>query len=194
MDIPIIQFQRQGFSIESLTPDLEFDVWPEIGYPHGRPALILSNSWKHLRRTGVKGVLLLGHDVVADPDDHQAMVTSAGLQPASVHTGLMKLWPPSTGCAEWEWSHRGGSLGKPESSQLDIIHPAYFSLGFTFLPRQLMDLAFPANDNWGSDGMAVGLSEIALQANIRTIVVYDAMPKHVHFTMLHVTQSGGHYG
>lgn len=185
MEFPIIQSVWQGFAIDSLPVTHRLDIKPEEGFPQGREAYLLSEKWKDIRGHDIAGVLLLGCDVAADPDDYQAMKASVLGAPTSVHTGLVKLWPASTGRLEWMWSHRGGSLGAPEAGQLDIIHPAYFSLGFVFIPRMLMDLAFPDNAGWKWGQMDVGLSEIALRHHIPIKVVYDAQPKHLHFTDAH---------
>jgi hypothetical protein len=185
MSLPIVQSVWCDFFVESLEPDHILDIWPEIGFPKGREALCLSQLWKKLRDTDIPGVLLLGCDVAADPDDYEAISAAAFVEPLMVHTGMVKLWPASTGRAEWMWSHRGGKLGNPEATQLDIIFPTYFSLGFLYVPRRLMDLCFPAHDNWAHGQMDVGMSEIALQNRIRTRVVYGATPKHLHFAPSH---------
>lgn len=131
------------------------------------------------------GVLLLGCDVAADPDDYEAIDAAQWLRQGLVLTGLVKLWPASTGRPEWMWSHRGGKLGHPEAGQLDIIFPRYFSLGFVFIPRILMDLAFPEHANWQWGEMDVGLSELAMRNGIPARVVYGATPKHLHFREAH---------
>ena len=185
MSLAIIQSSWKDFRVESLEADHTLDIWPTIGYPKGREALELSRLWKKLRDTDIPGVLLLRCDVAADPDDYEAMCAAAFLRPELVLTGLVKLWPASTGRNEWMWSHRGGKLGNPEATQLDIIFPAYFSLGFLYVPRRLMDLCFPAHDDWAHGQMDVGMSEIALRNGIRTRVVYGATPKHLHFAPSH---------
>lgn len=165
--------------------DYVLDVRPTDGYPRGREALELSNLWNQLRIRDDAGVLLLGCDIAADPDDYAAMCAAAFLQPELVHTGMVKLWPGSTGRPDWMWSHRGGKIGAPEATQLEPIHIAYFSLGFLYVPRRLMDLCFPAHDNWRWGEMDVGMSEIAWRNGISARAVYDAMPKHLHFTPSH---------
>ncbi len=185
MKLPIVQSQWNGFRIDSLHPDIVLDVRPTEAYPRGREAWHLSRTWLDIRGWNVPGVLLLGCDVAADPDDYQAMKSAVFRRPEVVHTGLVKLWPASTGRPEWMWSHRGGTINDPEAGQLDIIHPVYFSLGFVYIPRQLLDLAFPTNDNWKWGEMDVGLSEIAYFHSIPINVVYGAMPKHLHFRDAH---------
>lgn len=185
MSLPVIQSMWNDYRIESLDVDHVLDIRPEIGFPRGREALELSKLWKTLRDTGVPGVVLLGCDVAADPDDYEAISAAAFLKPDHVHTGMVKLWPASTGRPDWMWSHRGGTIGNPEATQLDPIHIAYFSLGFLYVPRLLMDLCFPAHDNWAWGQMDVGMSEIAWQNHIPIRAVYDARPKHLHFTAAH---------
>lgn len=185
MSLPIVQSQWQSFRVESLEADYVLDIKPEHGYPRGREALELSKLWAMLRQMQGSGVLLLGCDVAADPDDYAAMCAAARRQPELVHTGMVKLWPASTKRAEWMWSHRGGKLSAPEATQLDPIRIAYFSLGFLYVPRRLMDLCFPAHDNWRWGEMDVGMSEIAWRNGIRCRAVYDATPKHLHFTPSH---------
>lgn len=175
----------QGFAIDSLPAHYTLDIWPEPDYPRGREARELALLWETVRQGNVPGLLLLGCDVAADPDDYEAMCTAAFLHPEAVHTGMVKLWPASTGRTEWMWSHRGGRRGAPEATQLDPIHIAYFSLGFVYVPRKLLDIAFPTYAHWKWGEMDVGLSELAWQYSIPIRAVYDARPKHLHFTESH---------
>jgi hypothetical protein len=161
------------------------DIKPEPDYPRGREAKHLSDLWAKVRLEQEAGVLLLGCDVAADPDDYAAMCAAARLRPELVHTGMVKLWPGSTGRPDWMWSHRGGKLGAPEATQLDPIRISYFSLGFLYVPRRLMDLCFPMHSDWRWSEMDVGMSEIAWRNAIRVRAVYDATPKHLHFTPSH---------
>lgn len=181
----VVQSSWRGYRINALRPDYVLDVWPTDDYPRGREALELSDLWAQISTYGIPGVLLLGCDVAADPDDYAAMCTAADRRPDLVHTGLVKLWPAATKRREWMWSHRGGTLGNPVASQDDIIFPTYFSLGFVYVPGQLLDLAFPKHSDWKWGEMDVGLSEIAISNGIRLHVVYDARPKHVHFLPEH---------
>ena len=185
MSLLVVQSKWQDFAIESLTPDYELDIWPTIGYPKGREALELSRLWQKIRTDGITGVLLLGCDVAADLDDYDAMCSAAFVKPDYVHTGMVKLWPASTGRTEWMWSHRGGTLSNPVAGQHDPVHIAYFSLGFLYVPRRLMDLCFPAHDNWRHGEMDVGMSEIAWINNIPVRAVEGATPKHLHFSPSH---------
>lgn len=185
MSIPIIQSQWRGYRVDSLTPDHVLDINPEPGFPTGREAKHLSDLWKTIHDDRLPGVLLLGCDVAADPDDYEAMCAAAFLKPDLVHTGMVKLWPASTGRADWMWSHRGGKIGAPEATQLDPIHIAYFSLGFLYVPSRLMHMCFPYHDDWRWGEMDTGMSEIAWRASIGVRAVYDARPKHLHFTHQH---------
>lgn len=181
----IVQSQWKGFRISSLTPDHILDVQPTDEYPRGQEAALLAILWSKLRMQDIPGLLLLGCDVAADPDDYEAMSSAVFLQPHDVHTGMVKLWPASTGRPDWMWSHRGGTVGNPVAGQHDVIHIAYFSLGFVFVPRRLLDRAFPAHANWKWGEMDVGLSEIAGRNHIRIHAVPDCTPKHLHFTESH---------
>lgn len=113
------------------------------------------------------------------------MKRSVHFHPDRVFTGMVKLWPASTGRTEWIWSHRGGTLGSPEASQHPYPSPTYFSLGFLWVPRRLLDLAFPEHDDWRWGEMDVGLSEIAFRNRIPAQAITDCRPKHVHFTEEH---------
>jgi hypothetical protein len=185
MGLFIVQSSWQGFRINSLAPHAILPVRPVEGYPRGREALELSNVWMKIRDSGRGGVLLLGCDVAADPDDYYAMATSVHQWPEDVHTGMVKLWPAATKRADWMWSHRDGPLGNPVASQIEPIHPTYFSLGFVFIPHRLMDLAFPAHDDWKWGEMDVGLSEIGIMNHIRVHAVMNCTPKHLHFRPEH---------
>lgn len=83
------------------------------------------------------------------------------------------------------WSHRGGNLGQPVAGQHDITTVTYFSLGFLWVPKQLLNLAFPAHADWHWGEMDVGLSEIAYRHQINVMAVKDCRPKHLHFTEEH---------
>lgn len=185
MDPIIVQSQWKGFRVNSLTPDYVLDVRPEDGYPRGREAKELSDLWVKLRDADIPGLLLLGCDVAADPDDYAAMAAAASRTTGRVLTGMVKLWPASTGRKEWMWSHRGGTLGNPVASQYENTTIAYFSLGFLWVPRKLLDIAFPAYDNWQWGEMDVKLSELAYRNYIPVHAVHGARPKHLHFTDEH---------
>ena len=185
MELTVVQSSWRGFRVHSLTPNYVLDVWPVDGYERGREAKELSDLWLQIRQSDVKGLLLMGCDIAADPDDYEAMAKAVQWHPQRVMTGMVKLWPASTGRPEWMWSHRGGVLGSPEATQHAITSPAYFSLGFLWVPRQLLDLAFPEHDNWRWGEMDVGLSEIALRNRIVAQTVTGCTPKHLHFTEEH---------
>lgn len=185
MGLLIIQSQWNGFKVDSLPPDITLNVTPEPGYPQGRYAFLLSQVWKRIRKNNIPGVLLMGHNIAADPDDYEAIAAAASLHPERVLTGMVKLWPISTGRAEWVWSHRGGTYGRPEAGQLDILRPAYVSTDFLYVPRQLMDLAFPMHADWTHMEIGMYLSGLAIQHRIATRVVYTAAPKNLYFSESH---------
>lgn len=113
------------------------------------------------------------------------MARAVQYHPRRVLTGMVKLWPASTRRDEWIWSHRGGTLGAPVANQYDPVSIAYFSLGFLWVPRHLLDLAFPAHDNWHWGEMDVKLSELAYTHQIVVNAVPECRPKHLHFTEAH---------
>lgn len=185
MKLTIVQSQWNGFRIDGLTPDHVLDVRPEPGFERGREAKLLSDLWLGVRDSGIEGLLLLGCDVAADPGDYELMQRAVTYQPRRVHTGLVKLWPASTGRSEWMWSHRGGTMGNPEAGQGDIRPVVYFSLGFLWVPRALLDVAFPAYQGWRWGQMDTGLSELAFHHRINVQLVAGCEPRHMHFTKAH---------
>lgn len=185
MQIPLVQIEWMGWRISSLTPDHILRVIPEAGYPRGRKGKLLADIWAGVYGLGADGLVLMDPDVVADPDDWAALAGAASSDPTSVHTGVLKLWPASTGLTGWIWSHRGGRLGYPENTQDERARIAYVSTGFVYLPGRLLDAA----SAWlpGAHFLDVdpGLSETALQAGIPMLAVPACRPKHVHFTEAH---------
>jgi hypothetical protein len=183
--IPIAQSMWCDYRVISLAPDYIIDVWPEKGWEHGREAAGIGRAWELARQTAAAGLLLLGCDVAADPDDHLAMATAIDAEPGDVHTGLVKLWPESTGRQDWIWSHRGGNLGNPAATQDDTAPACYFSLGFTWLPGRLLDLASPQIGSWRWGETDVRLSELAIASGIAVHLVPSCRPKHLHFQEEH---------
>lgn len=106
-------------------------------------------------------------------------------RPERVHTGLVKLWPASTGRDDWMWSHRGGHIGQPVATQHEPNPIIYFSLGFLWVPRRLLSLAFPRHEDWRWGEMDVQLSELAYHNQIPVSSVAGCTPKHLHFTEAH---------
>lgn len=138
-----------------------------------------------MRVNSIPGVLWLDPDVAADPDDLEAMRLAVTMAPADMHTGLVKLWPESTGRDDWIWSHRGGTLGYPAATQKDTRTVAYVATGFLWTPARLLDLVFPRLEAAQWQEVDVALSETALEHGIEARTVPGCRPKHLHFTKEH---------
>lgn len=141
--------------------------------------------WLSAELAGAAGVLWLDPDVAADPDDLAVMTDAIEARPADMHTGLVKLWPQSTGWPHWIWSHRGGTIGSPAASQDDTAPVTYIATGFLWTPARLLDLAFPPGQSWQWHEVDVGLSELALAHGIAAHAVPGCRPKHLHFLPEH---------
>lgn len=183
--LPITQSEWCGYRVIGPRADYVIHVIPEPGYEHGLEAAGIAAVWDHADRHGALGLLLVGCDVAADPDDIAAMRSAVLERPADLHTGLVKLWPESTGREEWIWSHRGGTVGFPAATQDLAVPVAYVSLGFLWAPARLLELAAPhlAARQWGETD--VYLSETALNHGIAAHVVPDCRPKHLHYQKEH---------
>lgn len=181
MKIPIAQSQWCGYRVISLAANHIIDVWPSPEYPKGNEAGKIAECWESNRDSGYPGLLLLGCDVAADPDDLAAMVASVAQLPADLHTGMVKLWPASTGRQTWMWSHRTGTLGEPAVITDERAQPTYVSLGFLWCPARLLNLAAPIMGRWEHGEADVRLSEVAIRAGIPAHAVADCRPKHLHY-------------
>lgn len=179
------QVMWANYRVISIPVDAIMDVWPESDYPHGRKAFHMCELWNGVRTYNYPGVLWMDPDVAADPDDLGAMQLAVQAAPEAMHTGLVKLWPESTGRPDWIWSHRGGTLGQPAATQEDLHQVAYVSTGFLWTPAVLLDLTLPglAGAQWAE--VDVALSERALLAGIPAWTVAGCQPKHLHFTKEH---------
>lgn len=175
------QIEWQGHRIKSIPIDYVLHIRPAIGYDHGRKALHMAQLWARVRPLGCQGVLWLDPDVAADPDDLGAMLTAVRARPGDMHTGLVKLWPASTGRPEWMWSHRPGKLGFPVATQDEAAQVAYVATGFLWTPARLLDVALPVMAGWQWIEVDVGLSELALRHGIPAHTVPGCRPKHLHF-------------
>lgn len=196
-EIPIAQSMWCNYRVISHPADYIIDIWPEDNYPNGKEAAGIAEAWSLARTAGHAGLLLLGCDVAADPDDYQAMAEAVQLAPWSLHTGLVKLWPESTKRDDWIWSHRGGTLGAPAATQDETVPVAYVSLGYLWVPGRLLDLAAPDMGTWQWGSVDVKLSELALASGIAAHVVPGCRPKHLHYQGEHdgsaiLARSTGH--
>lgn len=158
----------------------EVHIAPETAWPAGRKGLVLESAWKQLGTDAV-GMLLLDGDVVIDPHDLLMMMTAIVSEPAAVHTAATRIWPVSKGdIPGWVWSHWSGKptqdLGKASAG------PDFFSFGFTYIPRAVMDAAirsglrskvFPHVDQH--------VSATAVKAGVPIRIVRDCMPKHMNY-------------
>lgn len=141
----------------------------------------LAYAWDVLGGRGAPGLIVLDLDVVIDPGDLAAMYGSSYEHPADVLVAPVKLWPASTGRAEWIWAHRGGSLGSPAATQDEDAPIAYFTPNCTYMPARLLDAARPGLPGWEWPRPEVELSELALHLGIPARLVPACRPKHLHF-------------
>lgn len=181
MKMPIAQSQWCGYRVISLAANHIIDVWPTPEYPKGMEMALIAECWKANRGQGYPGLLLLGCDVAADPDDLAAMAASVAQLPDDLHTGMVKLWPYSTSRDTWMWSHRAGTISQPEVITDEAVQPTYVSLGFLWVPARLLNIAAPAMRRWRHSEGDVGLSEAAIRHGIPAHAVRDCRPKHLHF-------------
>ena len=188
--LPVAQSMWCNYRVISLQADYVIDVWPEDNWPKGREAAGIGLAWSMAQAEGHAGLLLLGLDVAADLDDLGAMTAAVLDRPADLHTGMVKLWPESTGRDHWMWSHRGGTLGKPAVLEDGSAPVSYVSLGFLWVPGRLLDLAMPEIASWPHGQADVRLSEVALANGVPAHAVQACQPKHLHFQGEH---NGRHY-
>src|SRR5258708_19671229 len=138
MRIPIAQSQWCNYRVISLPVDYLLDIRPIPGFPKGDEAAQIAETWRSARRDQAPGLLLLGCDVAADPDDLAAMTAAVELAPMDLWTGMVKLWPQSTARDTWMWSHRGGTLGSPVVLADPMAPVPYLSLAFLWAPPPLL--------------------------------------------------------
>lgn len=181
----IVQSQWCNYRVRGIPVNYVADVWPSEQWPNGREAFHLAQAWYSIEELPYSGMLLVGCDVAADPDDLEAMTSAVTQLPRDVHTGMVKLWPASTGREDWMWSHRPGSVGNPAATQEDTAPVSYFSLGFLWAPARLLNLACPAMESWRWGEVDVRLSELALTNGIAAHTVPGCRPKHLHFQEEH---------
>lgn len=181
----MVQSQWCNYRVISHPVNHVIDAYPEIGYDHGREAAGIAAAWFLHEPGPAAGLLLLGCDIAADPDDYEAMAQAVKDQPGDLHTGMVKLWPYSTSRSDWMWSHRGGTLGQPAATQDEDQPVAYVSLGYLWVPRRLLDLAYPVMATWRWGEADVKLSELALTHGIPAHAVKACRPKHLHYQEEH---------
>lgn len=118
---------------------------------------------------------------MTDPGDLDAMRAAILYRPTSVHVASHKLWPASTMRQSWVWGH--GIMAGPEiiMGQMWQKRAEWFSLGLTYTPGRLLDLAAPHMPAWVFGQVDSGLSNIARDRGIPGFAVKEARPKHLHF-------------
>jgi len=137
--------------------------------------------WRQVRMAGPAGVIWQDPDIVADPDDLDAMRAAIGDRPTWVHVAAHKLWPASTMRESWVWGHGVMRGDTPVLSNRMQPRAEWFALGLTFTPARLLDLALPHLPAWVFGQVDNGLAAVARQHGIPGQVVPGARPKHLHF-------------
>lgn len=156
--------------------DLHFG--PEPGYPYGRKGRALLGAWRQLQNDRCTGMLIMDADVVVDPLDVAVMLGTVGVNPGDVWTAPIRLWPASTLRPSWVWGHwdeRGPSQERCEA-------PTFFSFGFTYVPRRVIDQAARMGlERWTFPGVDGKMSKAARAARVPIRVVDGCQPKHMHY-------------
>lgn len=185
MHTHIIQAAWHGYRINSIPVDQVINVGSPPEFPDNHRAILMADAWQVLRKKGCDGIWWLTCDVALDPDDQIAMIKSINQRPEHVWTGMVKLWPQSTGRDTWMWSHRGGSMGNPVATQDETAPVTYFSIDCVWTPAALLDLAMAQIEEWPWNHIDVKLSELAIYHRIPVHLVHGCRPKHLHFTKDH---------
>ena len=181
MQIAHAQIEWNHWRIPSVAPDRVIRVAPEPDAPRGRKAALMAEYWRHIRGSGVAGVIWQDPDIVADPDDLAAMRRHAETWPGMVHVAVHKLWPASTMLPDWVYGHGVMDGERPVLSQKLSGRADWFALGLTYTPAQLLDLAIPHMPAWQFGQVDSGLGAVARQHRIPGRAVTAARPKHLHF-------------
>lgn len=179
--LTVVQTSWRNFRVVGIAADYVLASEPQPGFPSGRKAVLMCDLWASLAAAQLPGILWVDPDVAADPDDLAAMTEAVRAHPGWVHTGMVKLWPISTGHRDWIWSHRGGTMGQPTVTQDETVPVLYIAMGFLWTPRVLLDAAFPRYRGWDYPQIDVGLSELAHDLAIPLATVPACRPKHLHF-------------
>lgn len=158
---------------------LDVDVTPEPGFPQGRKGLAIASAWQAFGGTQqADGMILADKDVALDPQMILAMSAAVHAEPAAVHTAPVRIWPATTGRAQWTWAH-----WRDQPSQHVDEDPVWFSFCFTYLPRALLDHADRQAGlrTWTYPSVDARMSKLAAQLRIPVRVVPDCYPVHVHW-------------
>lgn len=162
-------------SIKDVTfKDIHLSATP--AFPVGRKGLALISYWEQMQRMRPYiGMVLMDGDVAIDPLDVRIMQICIMESPKAVLTAPIRLWYGG----DWYWSHRGAD------NELDKFDPdaiSFFSFGFTFLPKALLDKAaetgiasecYPYVDEF--------MSNLAMTMGLEIKLADGCTPKHMHF-------------
>lgn len=151
---------------------------PEPGAPFGRKGAAIADAWQQLAPRQAAGLLVMDTDIAIDPYDYAAMLAAVDARPRLVHVGPVRLWPASLGGTSWAWGHWAGD-GGPTQQWTDA--PDRWTFGFTYLPRALLEAAAPQMREWRYPGVDMKLSTVAKQRRIKSVIVPDCFPKHMHY-------------
>lgn len=187
MKLFTVQAAWRNYRLISVPVDHVINVLGDMEFPNDNRAALMCDTWIRVRKNSEPGILWLAPDVALDPVDLEAMHEAVAASPEDVHTGMVKLWPISTGHNQWIWSHRPGTMGQPAATQDGTAPVAYFSMDCLWAPARLLDLSFPAGREWYWSSVDVHMSEIALEQGIRAHAVPGCQPKHLHFSREHET-------
>lgn len=181
MHVPLAQIEWNHWRIASVTPTEIIRVAPTPDQPRGRKAALMAEYWRKIRGADAPGVIWMDPDIVADPDDLEAMREQIRDYPEWVHVAAHKLWPASTMRDSWVWGWGVMDGNQHVLSQRMQPHAEWFALGLTYTPARLLDLALPHMPAWVFGQVDSGLGAVARQHRIPGRVVPHARPKHLHF-------------
>ena len=160
--------------------DLHFG--PEPGCPAGRRGLALTSAWEaYATGTRATGLLMLDGDMAIDPRDVSLMLGYIDADPDQVWTAPYRIWPASTGRPHWTWAHWPG--GPHDASQrLETEKIAWCGLGFTYLPRALIqDCQAAGLRHWRFPSVDTKICQRAAALHIPIGVADQCEPKHLNF-------------
>lgn len=109
------------------------------------------------------------------------MLAAIGMRPDHIHASTHKLWPASTMRDEWVYGHGRWVNNTPVLGQKWEPVAEWFALGYTWTPRELLDLAAPHMFAWVFGQVDSGLGAVARQHGIPSTAVRQCTPKHLHF-------------
>ena len=155
----------------------DLHIGPSESYPTGRRGLAMAHYWENMRNhiPDCIGMLTIDGDVAIDPVDMDAMLGAISHHRYEVVTAPIRLWYEKT----WYWAHRDASN---ELSKVPGEPIVYFSFGFTFIPRELMEGAILQGLRlWCYPYVDESMSMVANDLSIKVYVTQQAQPKHMHY-------------